>query len=186
MIAMIKKFVLFLLRIIRRALCCFSRKRCDSNSQHDAHLEVINVVNDSPNFKKSNIVSFFYFSLTEINFVQLKMERDWNSWDDKPRTIEEHIEVYRENLVKPKEPEVVDEIENIDLFAACVSEKFLLPSDDYLMTCCGFQDMAPKIVKQKKVYLNQGGSQQPSFSRLEATASAEIPITVKLLVFSFS
>lgn len=50
------------------------------------------------------------------------MERDWNSWDDSPRTIEEHIEVYRENLVKPKEPEPVDEVEQIDLFAACVSE----------------------------------------------------------------
>jgi hypothetical protein len=45
------------------------------------------------------------------------MERDWNSWDDQPRTIEEHIEVYRENLVKTKEPEVVDVVENVDLFA---------------------------------------------------------------------
>lgn len=45
-------------------------------------------------------------------------------------------------------------------------------------TSIRFQDMAPKIVKQKKVYLNQGASDQPSFSRLEATASAEIPTTV--------
>lgn len=44
------------------------------------------------------------------------MERDWNSWDDKPRTIEEHIEVYRENLVKPKEVEPVKEIKQLDLF----------------------------------------------------------------------
>lgn len=44
------------------------------------------------------------------------MDRDWNSWDDGPRTIEEHIEVYRENLVKSKEPEPVPEVENIDLF----------------------------------------------------------------------
>lgn len=44
------------------------------------------------------------------------MERDWNSWDDKPRTVEEHIEQYRENLVKPKEPEVIVE-ETVDLFA---------------------------------------------------------------------
>lgn len=52
------------------------------------------------------------------------MERDWNSWDDQPRTIEEHIEVYRENLVKPKEPEIVDVVENVDLFAVCLSDKF--------------------------------------------------------------
>lgn len=45
------------------------------------------------------------------------MERDWNSWDDKPRTVEEHIEQYRENLVKPKEPEPVDPVETIDIFA---------------------------------------------------------------------
>lgn len=48
------------------------------------------------------------------------MERDWNSWDDKPRTVEEHIEQYRESLVKPKEPEIVVE-ETMDLFAVCLS-----------------------------------------------------------------
>ncbi|CRK89855.1 CLUMA_CG003429, isoform A [Clunio marinus] len=141
MIAMIKKFFLFFLRIFRRALCCFSRKRSDSKSDYEGRLEVVNVVDDSPNFKKSNT-----------------LDRDWNSWDDKPRTIEEHIEVYRENLVKPKEPELVSETQNIDLFA----------------------DMAPKIIKQKKVLINQGKQEQPSFSRLEATASAEIPIINEL------
>lgn len=54
------------------------------------------------------------------------MERDWNSWDDKPRTIDEHIEQYRENLVKVKEPEPVAEVENLDLFA--VSRVFLIMS----------------------------------------------------------
>lgn len=45
--------------------------------------------------------------------------------------------------------------------------------------------MAPKIVKQKKVYLNQEKVEQPSFSRLEATALAEIPATVNSeLVFN--
>lgn len=47
------------------------------------------------------------------------MDRDWNSWDDKPRTIEEHIEMYRENLVKIQEPEPVPEVEKIDLFEVC-------------------------------------------------------------------
>lgn len=47
------------------------------------------------------------------------MERDWNSWDERPRTIDEHIEQYRENLVKPKEPEPSPVEETMDLFAVC-------------------------------------------------------------------
>jgi hypothetical protein len=46
--------------------------------------------------------------------------------------------------------------------------------------------MTPKIKKQKKLLINQGQrEQQPSFSRLEATATAEIPTTVnrKKLIF---
>lgn len=54
-----------------------------------------------------------------------QLERDWNSWDDKPRTVGEHIEVYRESLVKAREPEPDDEIEKIDLFAACVRRKLV-------------------------------------------------------------
>lgn len=40
--------------------------------------------------------------------------------------------------------------------------------------------MAPKIKKQKKVLINQGVSNEntSNFSRLEATATAEIPTTV--------
>lgn len=75
MIAMIKKFILFLLRIFRRALCCFSRKRCDSNSQHDSRLEAVSVVNDSPNFKKSNAVTFtflLYYSWMKISWIFLQ------------------------------------------------------------------------------------------------------------------
>lgn len=132
MIAMIKKFVLFLLRIFRRALCCFSRKRCDSNSQHDSCLEAVSVVNDSSNYKRSSTVTFLLFFIYDWKLWKIffKMERDWNSWDDKPRTIEEHIEVYRENLVKSKEPEPVAEVENIDLFAICVSKMCLTNSHD--------------------------------------------------------
>lgn len=41
--------------------------------------------------------------------------------------------------------------------------------------------MAPKIVKQKKVFLNQGNANNSvDFSRLEATAIAEIPTTVSV------
>lgn len=38
--------------------------------------------------------------------------------------------------------------------------------------------MEPKIKKQKKVLINQGLAEPTSFSRLEATAIAEIPTTV--------
>lgn len=30
------------------------------------------------------------------------MDRDWNSWDDSPRTVTEHIEQYRQKLAQPK------------------------------------------------------------------------------------
>lgn len=68
MIAMIKKFILFLLRAFRRALCCFGRKRSDSNSsQYETRLEVVNVVNDSsPSYKKSNTVNFYEIFLLTL------------------------------------------------------------------------------------------------------------------------
>lgn len=41
--------------------------------------------------------------------------------------------------------------------------------------------MAPKIERQKKVYLNKGGKENASdFSRLEPTATAEIPTFVRI------
>ena len=44
--------------------------------------------------------------------------------------------------------------------------------------------MAPKIKRQKKVFLNQGKDNEDTsnFSRLEATAIAEIPTTVSLVI----
>lgn len=97
----------------------------------------------------------FHFSTHALQVV----ERDWNSWDDSPRTVSEHIQVYRENLVKPAEPEPVDEVEQLDLFA----------------------ELQPQIVKQQKFYLNQGGvnnQENSNFSRLTAGVDAEIPISV--------
>ena len=80
--------------------------------------------------------------------------------------------------MKPKDPEPVDEVENIDLFAVCVIRKAM--ANEFLMRFRSiFKDMTPKILKQKKVLINQGQKQQqPNFSRLEATAIAEIPTTV--------
>lgn len=41
--------------------------------------------------------------------------------------------------------------------------------------------MTPNIERQKKVYLNKGVNENPSnFSRLEATATAEIPTFVRI------
>lgn len=131
MIAMMKKFILFFLRIFRRALCCFSRKRSDSNSQYEDRLEVVNV--DSPSYGKSNTVKKNEVNWNERNSMKVwfQVERDWNTWDDSPKTVEEHIERYRENLVKPKEPEPVDIVENIDLFAVCIIKKAI--ANEFLM-----------------------------------------------------
>ncbi|CAO1389834.1 unnamed protein product [Diamesa serratosioi] len=139
MIAIIKRFVLFILRLFRRAIC-LGRKR--SISGEFDQLTTVNVVNESPSYaKKSNV-----------------QERDWNSWDNKPRTVEEYIENYRENLVKPKTPPPIDPVQKMDLFA----------------------DMAPTIIKQKKLFLKGEQDNEVNFSRLEATAVAEIPITNEL------
>lgn len=42
--------------------------------------------------------------------------------------------------------------------------------------------MTPKIKKQKKLFVSTGAPEPPSFSRLEATAVAEIPMTVSRLM----
>lgn len=31
-------------------------------------------------------------------------DRDWNSWDDAPRTVDEHIELYRQKLALQNSP----------------------------------------------------------------------------------
>lgn len=44
------------------------------------------------------------------------MERDWNSWDDTPQTVQEHIEHYRTRLVQPKAVE--SDEPSVDFFQA--------------------------------------------------------------------
>lgn len=44
----------------------------------------------------------------------LQADRDWNSWDDSPRTVNEHIQQYRQKLVQPKTVE--DNEPTIDFF----------------------------------------------------------------------
>lgn len=73
MIAIIKRFILFLLRTFRRALCCFSRKRLESDSQRDVHLEIVNVINDNQQFNKNlSVVNILHFpSVYLIEFKQV-------------------------------------------------------------------------------------------------------------------
>lgn len=43
--------------------------------------------------------------MSSIYFITKAPERDWNSWDDTPRTVEEHIEQYRQHIAKPPTPQ---------------------------------------------------------------------------------
>lgn len=126
--------------LIKRILCCCSRRRKGSTCEGaDAALNSVDVVRDSGARYKQNVV-----------------EKDWNSWDDSPKTVEEHIERYREQLAAPPPPREPPPEEQIDFF----------------------QDMAPKTFSQPKVYIAEDGPQDdPSgsqFSRL--TAQIDIPV----------
>lgn len=46
--------------------------------------------------------------------------------------------------------------------------------------------MAPTIIKQKKLFLKGEQDNEVNFSRLEATAVAEIPITVNFNLFQIN
>lgn len=93
------------------------------------------------------------------------MERDWSSWDDSPRTVEEHIERYRETLAQKVAP------------AAAVSSQ-IEKEPDY------FGDMEPTTIKQAKYLIASGSSNQQSenFTRLKATVQADIPISVRMMM----
>ncbi|XP_055846243.1 uncharacterized protein LOC129912143 [Episyrphus balteatus] len=138
MLNQIKVLLLSFIGLFRRALCCFSRRRKTSLSESES-LQCVNVVAADNNYhlKKSN----------------QGQERDWNSWDDAPRTVEEHIEQYRQKIAKPPTPKDEE------------------PEPDF------FSEMAPKIKPQLKVYLGQDKEQDKrDFSRLEA--KSDVPITV--------
>ncbi|XP_055371395.1 receptor-binding cancer antigen expressed on SiSo cells [Condylostylus longicornis] len=137
MINRIKLVLLFILGLFKRAMCCFSRRRKSSCSEN---LESVNVI----------IHTNADYSPSKQNN---QPERDWNSWDDSPRTIEEHIEQYRQKLVRPATP------------------KDLEPEPDF------FTDMAPAIKPQPVYYLgNRSEEHNSNFSRLEA--KLDIPVTI--------
>lgn len=89
-----------------------------------------------------------------VLFVQNVVEKDWNSWDDSPSTVEEHIERYREQLVAPPPPKEPPPEEQMDFF----------------------QDMAPKTFSQPIVCIAEDGPAdgEAQFSRL--TAQIDIPL----------
>lgn len=62
----------------------------------------------------------FGFNLFSCTISIFQVERDWNSWDDSPRTVNEHIEQYRQKLVQPKAVENDDPA--IDYFQVSVSQ----------------------------------------------------------------
>ncbi|XP_031621238.1 uncharacterized protein LOC116339483 [Contarinia nasturtii] len=134
MLNQFKSLLLSIITLCRRALCCFSRRRKSSFSECEM-LTSVNVVNSSH----------------ETRHHRGEVDRDWNSWDDSPRTVTEHIEQYRQKLVQPKNEENNE------------------PAIDF------FQDMAPSVIKQKKVFIDTNKNGDENFSRLQATGAAAIP-----------
>ena len=68
MIQLIRRIILFILKLFRQALCCFSRKRLDTDAGDDSRLET--VVTDSPRVNKSkNVVRKIYLcpALEKVN-----------------------------------------------------------------------------------------------------------------------
>lgn len=117
----LKSLFLFFIGIFRRALCCFRRKRHPSFDS--IPLTAIGVV---PNNAINGNADF----------------ETWNSWDDasktkddtyKPNTVQEHIELYRQQALVAKQKSTDEEEE--------IQENF-------------FEDMTPRITRQTKVFLN--------------------------------
>lgn len=87
--------------------------------------------------------------------LQNVVEKDWNSWDDSPSTVEEHIERYREQLAAPPPPREPPPEEQMDFF----------------------EDMAPKTFSQPKICIAEDRPQDGNgsqFARL--TAQIDIPV----------
>uniref|UniRef100_A0A7G3AYZ9 Putative receptor-binding cancer antigen n=1 Tax=Lutzomyia longipalpis TaxID=7200 RepID=A0A7G3AYZ9_LUTLO len=136
----LKGLFLGILSLFRRALC-FSRRRGQSPETADEVLQAVSVVTTHRG------------SRTKSEHP----ERDWNTWDDSPRTVEEHIEVYRQRLARTEQKNEMRE-----------------PDIDF------FGDMEPKVVKQTKVLIRTDNEPEKKFSRLTATTDATIPYAAEL------
>ncbi|ALC48708.1 CG32536, partial [Drosophila busckii] len=131
----IKLLLLGIITLCRRALCCFSRRRKLSHSAGD-QLQAVTIGGD------------FATTTARAAATANGRERDWNSWDDSPRTVEEHIEQYRQRMAQPATPPKEE------------------PEPDF------FSELTPVIKPQPKYYLNDatGATAAPTdFTRLQAT-----------------
>ncbi|KAH8236909.1 hypothetical protein KR032_006016 [Drosophila birchii] len=149
MLQQIKMLVLSIITLCRRALCCFSRHRKMSyggSFKASDQLQAVNVV-----VEQGDLTTTYPGGRTEARSLPGQRERDWNSWDESPRTVEEHIEQYRHRMAQPPTPPKVE------------------PEPDF------FSELAPTIKPQVKYYLDKGCStsatgslHQTDFSRLQA------------------
>lgn len=169
----IKIIILGIIGAFRRALCCFSRRRKPSQTDCEI-LQSVNVVSDTG---RSTEVSLFVKQLGISLLIYIYRqggEKDWNSWDDTPRTVQEHIDHYRQKLARPptpKEPEPEPDFFQVflgryDLFRFWYFHE--IP-----------QDMTPQIKPQPKIFIpTKLESTQTDFSRLQATTDIPIPLAV--------
>ncbi|XP_017050374.1 receptor-binding cancer antigen expressed on SiSo cells [Drosophila ficusphila] len=146
MLQQIKMLVLGIITLCRRALCCFSRRRklSHSGSANGDQLQAVNVIVERGDFSAASSSA----AVGNSRSMGPK-ERDWNSWDDSPRTVEEHIEQYRQRMAQPPTPPKEE------------------PEPDF------FSELTPTIKPQMKFYLEDpttsaAASQSTDFSRLQA------------------
>lgn len=173
----IKALFLAFISVFRRAFCCFSRRRKPSLTGCDVLSSVSVIQNDNSQHARNkdyviyllNICSFTRKSI----FILFQAERDWNSWDDTPRTVDEHIEQYRQRLAKPKTPPLQGP--ELDFFQV---RFFKNTKCRQFQSSIFLQDMTPKIIRQTKVLIKTENPEpvQTDFSRLQATSAANIPI----------
>ncbi|XP_033172556.1 receptor-binding cancer antigen expressed on SiSo cells [Drosophila mauritiana] len=162
MLQQIKMLVLGIITLCRRALCCFSRRRKLSHSGSASgaadQLQAVNVIVERGDFSATGASSAGQAGGGRAAGAR---ERDWNSWDDSPRTVEEHIEQYRQRMAQPPTPPKEE------------------PEPDF------FSELTPTIKPQMKFYLEDPSasaatSQQSDFSRLQAQDLVPISINADL------
>ncbi|XP_055711806.1 uncharacterized protein LOC129806951 [Phlebotomus papatasi] len=99
----LKGLFLGILTLFRRALC-FSRRRGQSLDSGDEVLQAVSVVTSHRSSRNKN-----------------EPERDWNTWDESPRTVEEHIEVYRQKLARRSDEKNDTREPDMDFFGVRLS-----------------------------------------------------------------
>ncbi|XP_077295848.1 uncharacterized protein LOC143918055 [Arctopsyche grandis] len=128
----LKALILVLLGAIRRALCCFrSRRRSYTNDTDDC--------------------------LTDVGIVPNRNDEDLSPWDNKwsndpinrPQTIEDHIQMYREKIQQTNIPEKDKQEEELNNL---------------------FQEMAPQNITQKRILIDSGNRSRSNNSDMSRLA----------------